>query len=381
MQRWLRNALSYTCGLLALAFLLECLFRLLPVPMGLYRTEQYQRWPLQNYEPHHTYASSMSWEMRHARIGTSNNYGHVAPFDYQRGTGPVIVVGDSFVESQMNRYQDTLQGQLGDLLKLRDAVYGLGANGLSISDYLAVSGLAAAEFAPRAAVFLVIDGDVSESLLRQIGHYNFAVKNGAVELQYWPLYGDTFAKTLRRVIGDFALYRYVQMNLRFDPGRLIQRLIDAPAAHASAAVAAPRAPLPAETAAVDHFLNQLAPTLKMAPACVVLLFHSDTYAIYDPAAANALKDAPMLKEYFQDHARAQGYRVVDLEQRFRADYQMHGQRLDFWPLDRHLNGRGHGVAAQAAYDALYANGGGMQCRPAGTEGTMSAFRSSAAARQ
>src|SRR5215471_13762857 len=138
MRRWLLNSLAYITGLFLLVILLEVVFRLLPVPMGLYRTEQYQRWPLMNHKPHQPYTSSMSWEMRHARHGSTNNYGHLAPFDYVRASGPVVVIGDSFIESEMNRYADTLQSQLGQLLGQHESVYGLGANGLSISDYLAV---------------------------------------------------------------------------------------------------------------------------------------------------------------------------------------------------------------------------------------------------
>jgi hypothetical protein len=367
MRRWLLNSLAYVTGLFLLAILLEAVFRLLPVPMGLYRTEQYQRWPLMNHEPHELYTSSMSWEMRHTRHGSTNNYGHLAPFDYVRGSGPVVVIGDSFIESEMNRYADTLQSQLGQLLGQHESVYGLGANGLSISDYLAIAGLASPEFAPRAAVLLIIDGDVSESLLRQIGHYDFAYKQGTVELEYWPLYGDTFGKSVRRTIGDFALYRYVQMNLHFDPGRLVQGLVDALRSQPAIAPSAPRQMETAERAAIDRFLGELAPTLKISPSCVALLFHADTYGIVDASAAGPRKDPPELKTYFEGRAQALGYRVVDLEPLFRADYQRQEKRLDFWPLDRHLNGRGHGVAARAAFDALYGSGGGRECRPAAAD--------------
>jgi hypothetical protein len=65
------------------------------------------------------------------------------------------------------------------MLGRHDAVYGLRANGLSIGDYLAVSEMAAPEFSPSAAVLLIVDGDVIESLLRQIGRYNFTVRGMA----------------------------------------------------------------------------------------------------------------------------------------------------------------------------------------------------------
>ena len=361
MIRWIRNAFAFAAGAVVAALVLEGLLRLLPVPMGLYRTEQYQRWPLVNYEPHHAYTSSMSWEMRHTRRGTTNNYGHLAPFDYVRGSRPVIVVGDSFVESQMNRYEDTLQGRLGELLGRRESVYGLAANGLSVSDYLAVSSLAAEEFSPRAALFLLIDGDVSESLLSQVGHYSFFVKDDAVELQYRPLYGETIGKRLRRIFGDSALYRYIQLNLRFDPATVFKRAMHLPFARATPAASRASSTQSSERAVVDHFLSQLSPALKLPPSCVALLFHSDTYALADPASATVPKDSPELVEYFRAHANVMGYRVIGLEERFRSAYALDRKRLDYWPLDRHLNGRGHGVAAWAAFESLFSDGD-TQCR-------------------
>ena len=138
---------------LALA-LLEIVLRFLPVPMGLYRTQRYDEWPLRSYEPKLPYTYSKSWALRNAHRGMTNNYGHIAPFDFHKDSAPVIVLGDSFVEGLMNAYPETLQGRLGALLGDPQSVYGLGVSGLSISDYLALSRLARDEFKPAAAVVL-----------------------------------------------------------------------------------------------------------------------------------------------------------------------------------------------------------------------------------
>lgn len=363
MKQWLRNALAFALGACVGVIMIEGVLRQFPVPMGLYRTEQYQRWPLVNYEPRMGYTSSMSWDMRHVRRGSTNNYGQLAPFDYLPRSRPVIVIGDSFVGAAMNRYEDTLQGQLGALLGRREAVYGLGANGLSLSDYLALSSLAATEFSPRAAVILLIDGDVSESLLSQLGHYSFVIKNGAVTLNYRPLYGETFGKKMRRLFGDSALYRYIQLNLHFDPTRLLEQVMPNRPSSASSELQRSETRNAAERSVIDHFLAQVTVTLQLPSSCVALLFHTDTYALADPAAALKPKDAPQLMEYFRTQANAMGYRIVNLHERFQSDYALHGKRLDYWPLDRHLNGRGHGIAARSAFDALFNPETGKPCQP------------------
>ena len=117
-------------GLLGVV-LLECLLRLLPVSMGPYRTGQFEQWPLHSSEPRVPYAYSYSWAMRNAQRGVTNNYGHIAPFDYVKGSHPVLVIGDSFIESLMNGYADTLQGQLGRKMGDPKSVYGLGVSGMS----------------------------------------------------------------------------------------------------------------------------------------------------------------------------------------------------------------------------------------------------------
>lgn len=365
MTRLLRTAFAFLLGVLIAAILIDGLLRTLPVPMGLYRTEQYQRWPLMGNEPHRPYSFSMGWEMRFPRKGTTNNYGHLAPFDYVPGSHPVIVVGDSFIDSRMNVYKDTLQSQLAALLGNREGVYGLGFNGLSISDYMAVSALAADEFAPRAAVFLIIDGDVGESLQSRLGYHWFALKDGAIEPRYRPLQGDTAARKLRGLTGDSALYRYLQRNLHF-PERLLRSLGADAESESGSSGARSKSPSPDEIAVVDHFVGKLSSTLRLAPSCIAFMFHADTFPIVNPKDATTPKDSPDLTAYFRDRARQAGYRVVEMGGKYRADYEAHGERLDFWPLDRHLNGRGHGIVARAAYEALFPDGQ-ASCPPGGPE--------------
>ena len=148
MRMVLSKLTLLAAGALTALILLEGVFRLLPVRMGPYRTEQYERWPLEAYQPDQPYTYSKSWQFLNVRHGVTNNYGHIANFDYRQRSHPVVVIGDSFVESLMNPYEDTLQGQLGARLGSRESVYGLGFSGLSASDFLGLSRLAKEEFAP-----------------------------------------------------------------------------------------------------------------------------------------------------------------------------------------------------------------------------------------
>jgi hypothetical protein len=144
--------------------------------------------------------------MLNAQRGTTNNYGQVAPFDYRPGRRPVVVIGDSYVESLMNAYDDTLQAQLAQRIGARDAVYGFGISGLSASDYVALARQARDEFAPSAAVILVTDGDLSESLFARLGNWPPTPSAERFQLDATSRCAVIRWRPARRVIGDVSLH-------------------------------------------------------------------------------------------------------------------------------------------------------------------------------
>jgi hypothetical protein len=354
MRRALSNLMWVCVGAALALLLLELVLRCLPVSMGMHRTGEYARWPLQNTEPHLRYTYSMGWAMLNARRGTTNNYGQVAPFDYRKGRRPVIVIGDSYVESLMNPYDDTLQAQLASKLGAPDAVYGLGVSGLSASDYVALARQARDEFAPTAAVILVSDGDLSESLFARLGNYYLSLAGDGFRLDYQPVPGDSLVTRLRRVIGDVSVHRYFQANLQFSLDALLDRLHGPAATDATHQQALrPFEDLALQRKVADWFLAELPASLALRPECIVLLVDTDRYAIYKPELASTRKDAPAVRQYFIERARALGFRVSDLEQVFRQQFARDHHKFDHWPIDRHWNRVGYGVGADEAYRLLY----------------------------
>jgi len=299
----------------------------------------------------------MTWDMRNPRHGWTNNYGQLSPFDYIAGSRPVIVVGDSYIEAQMNDYRDTLQGQLGAMLKPAVPVYGFGASGAALSDYLALTGLAAAEFSPRAAVFLLINGDISESLHeQQAGHYYYfrETPEGLV-LAFQPKDPNSLSRRFRRAVGEIHLYRYVMQNLRFNPPELAFAFGEA---KAGAPAAPARNSAAAQYAVVDRFLAELPKRSGIEPRCIAFLLDGDRYSIYDPRLAFGQADLPEARAYFVRRASELGYRVADLQPLFREHFARYRRHFDYFPVDAHLNGLGHRIAAEQAYELLYGQGAG-----------------------
>ena len=339
--------------------LLECVLRFLPVSMGLYRTEQFDKWPLQNSEPKLPYAYSISWAMLNPHRGTTNNYGHIAPFDFMKGSQPVLVIGDSFIESLMNEYDDTLQGQLGRKINSQHSVYGLGASGLSASDYLALSRLAKDEFNPVAVVFLMVDGDLSESLGPHLGYHSLVPDGDALKAAYAPLTGESKVKRIRKWVGDISLYRYFQVNLQFDPQQIKKKLLGEPDSQLTPENSM-KSPANQRRVA-DWLMAELPAALGLPPECIVFLMDSDRYSIYKPDQASSPKDSPEVRRYFVERAERLGFKISDLDPVFRKRFRRDHTKFDYWPVDRHWNRVGHGVGAEEAYRLLYGQGQQKAC--------------------
>jgi hypothetical protein len=362
MRAFLRVAAYFSLGAVALLLLLEGALRFLPVNMGLKSTSNVNAWPLHNYEANRPYRYSYTWAMLNAHAGMTNNYGHIAPQDFQAMARPMIVVGDSFVESLMNDYGDTLQGILGARLGAAHPVYGLGVSGLSASDYIALSYQARVEFEPTAAVFLISDGDISESLLPREGGYFVRQTGSMMDLRYMPLSPSPVMAWVRSHIGEMALYQYLRSNLKFSP----HDILGAFNWRRRGGLEPQRAPQPAidrQLMVADWFLSELPRATGVAPQCIVLLIDADRYALYDPHLASASKDFPEVRRHLIDSGRKFGFKVVDMGPLFRAEYERTHLKFDYWPIDRHWSRIGHSLGAEAVMSSLFKSGEDLACKP------------------
>lgn len=336
-------------GILAALLVTELALSTMPVTMGLYRTQRHDQWPMYGYGPRQRYTYSLTWQMLFPQKGVTNNYGQTAPFDYWPGSKPVVVVGDSFIESQMNPYSDTLQGELGRLLDGRVPVYGFGFAGNSLAEYLAVARQTRDEFAPRAMVFLIVDNDVRESWNNRVGHRYFEVSREGIREGYQPLDQVTTAQRIRGLIGDSSFYRYVKSNLGFGIDRVINKH-----RKSSPRPETEQSGLEENSArAIDYFLARLPEATGLPPEHLVLVFDTDRGRIYDPAQPPRKSvDSPAVQRYFRERARASGMVVIDTASVFSDHYARHGRKFDFSPVDPHWNGLGHRVVAAEVLRAM-----------------------------
>jgi hypothetical protein len=373
MRRALKSWSLFALGAAALLAALECAFRVLPTSSGLLPNPAPQDYPLRGYEASRPYEYSAGWAMLNAHRGTTNNYGHVAPFDFRTGSRPLIVVGDSYIESLMNDYGDTLQGILGARLGPQRPVYGMGLSGLSASDYLEIARRARTEFAPASAVFLITDGDFVESLAPRPGGYYLERRGAELVPKFVPLTPNPIVQALQKTGGRSALYDYLRRNLKFSPGDVPRALgngLGGPSAATAAAVTSAESTTAANEGrqVVDWFLAELPRVSGVAPACTVLLVDSDRYAIYEGRARGTPKESPGVRRRLLERGAELGFKVIDLGPLFVAEYSRSRLKLDHWPVDRHWNRYGHAVAADAVMAALFTDGLDTRCAPGADPG-------------
>jgi len=348
-MRTSRFLVFFLVGLVAAIVITEFTLRALPVTMGLYRTTNHELWPMYGYGPQQHFTYSLTWQMLFPQQGVTNNYGQVAPFDYRQASEPVVVVGDSFIESQMNAYADTVQGELGRLFGAETPVYGFGFAGNSLAEYLALARMTRQEFAPTAMVFVIIDNDVKESWTNRIGHRYFEIGSDGVREGYQPLDRVTTAQQIRKLVGDSSLYRYVKTNLGF----AAERVLDKHRQPKPGSTAASPEPDSNSVHAIDYFLASLPGAAGLLPERLVLVFDTDRARIYDPSRPPRRSvDSPAVQAYFREHARASGMVVIDTADLFAKHYARHGRKFDFSPVDPHWNGIGHRLVASEVFGYL-----------------------------
>jgi hypothetical protein len=336
-------AAGMLCGVIAI----ELALRLLPVSKGLFLAYDSGAFPLPRYEAHLRWTHSIGWDLRFPVEGRTNNYGQVSPFDYVDGSAAVALIGDSFVEGQLNAYPDTLHARLADALAVpNERVYAFGLGGNSLSDYLATATIAARQFKLDALVFFIVDGDIRESLDFDRGHYRFVKENGVLRLHYEPLAPLSARGRALRLIGDSSLLFYAFSNLRFKPRDLLPSFANTTSVR--------RAPMPAaiprNDAIIDAFLQGVA-AIGIPADRVVFVVDSDRYALYR-TAQDTPKDAPQARAHLIASARERGHAVVDMAPVFADDYARNRRAFDFHPLDRHLNAYGNSLAARSIATAL-----------------------------
>jgi len=330
----MRFPLSVLGGILLAALGLELALQCLPVNSGVRMANTSAAAPFAHYRPAQAYTYSYGWAMANVQHGITSHDGFIHSKDITDNAN-VLVTGDSFIESYMLDYGDTVQGRLDAAL---GKVYAVASSGNGLADALVL----AQQFLPRthakAMVVFVEPFDV-----RQIdspggrGHNYFTFNDGKVAITHNPYVESAMKEKVLRS----ALLRYGYYNLKL-PDWAAGRVKPAETAQGGAAGRALHARQ--RDAALDYFLTELATLQRQYGTRFIFLVDGDRDAIYSKGKTRAwpAEDRAALLA----RLRANGHAVVDMQPVFEQHWARYGERMDFLPMDGHWNRVGHALAAQ-----------------------------------
>lgn len=313
-------------GLLAALLVGEAILRGLPVSTGYAYQPLNAQNPVLRGTPFWKYVYSEGWNFRLESHGSLNNEGFIATRDYRcTSEGSVLIIGDSYVQAAAVPPELNMHALLSDRL-LPVSVFGLGRAGGALPDYLAMAHWGIGKFCPRALVFLIVTGDVEDSLTPKPGGYHFA--KAASGYQQARTDRPELSET-EKLLNRSKLFRYLYDNLAFTVNFPSRR--PAPPTSDTATVAV----LEAWRGASDFFLSELAQIFPR-DRVLLLIFRGRRSGVFTyDADINVLRDMAIQR----------GFQVRDLGESFAAYEARTGQRLDFAPVDTHWNARAHRFVA------------------------------------
>ena len=336
---------AFVIGIVGTLLLLEVVLRVLPVLSGSYAADPRASWPVHTMIPNTRYTYSTGWNLQNIHHGRINNFGYVAPDDYQRGRGGIAVFGDSYVESLMNEYPDTLQGALNDYLQTPRTVLNFGMSGAEMPDYLGTAALVRQQFAPDWAVFVITLGDFTRGFSASPGYFEWRHdRSPPVELNP-EIHRSDLSKWLRTV----ALIRYLRGNLSMRPGELV-RLQRGSDTAAGISRCEPEVLSKQDEALLTAFARELPQAAGLPPERVILVFDSDRKAIYAGITAAERQGCPqratLANDRLMELAVQNGLRVIDSDPVFRRHFEAGLGPVDRSPIDAHWNPAAHRLMAR-----------------------------------
>ncbi|NHQ90921.1 hypothetical protein [Janthinobacterium lividum] len=347
----MRSIFAIGLGVAATALALEIFLQCMPVVSGLRMENTSSAVPFNRYLPRQHYVYSHGWAMANARRGATSQQGYNNSADFQDGAA-VLVVGDSFIESLMLNYPDTVQGRLDKVLG--GSVYAAASSGNGLADALEMVRYYQPRLHPRNVVLFVDSGDLSDMLApAPRGHSNFVVSGQGVAVVHNPY---TESK-IKRLVSYSALARYVYYNLKLSDWIMSKMRSGQSGGVAAADAAAARGDV------LEYYLTQLRQVGGGEATRFIFLVDGDRNALYGSGSAKPLWHGDD-REFFMDRVRKHGFAVVDMQPVFAQHWALRRERMDFLPMDGHWNKVAHGLAAQQILPLLNTASSSLQAGPA-----------------
>jgi hypothetical protein len=345
----MRFIFNLVLGVLLALGILEGLFSVLPVNSGLRMVSTSAAEPYSRYLPRQPFVYSHGWDLMNARHGMTNNLGFINAADFVQPPYKVLIMGDSFIESFMHNYADTLQGRLASALG--SGVETVATSGNSLADSLELLKKFAPKMQPTSVVIFVKTSDPSD--LSEIaaaplpGHNGFVNDGQSVGVQHL-LYTES---SYKKWVMKSALIRYVYYNLKFSEWLSRALQFGKPVGRASDKSTVLDKAVQKQRF-MRYYLSELSKLKQVHGLHITFLLDADRNALY-PSVKNKTQ-ALNLKDQadFSRFAVDAGFELLNMKPIFERHWSAYRQQFDYLPADGHWNTVAHKLAAEALLPVL-----------------------------
>ena len=199
-------------GIAASAILVEVALHFAPVATGYGYLPLNVGNPVLRGTPFARYTYSLGWNFREVTHGNLNNEGFIADRDYfDSEAGSVLIIGDSYVQAAPIPEAQNLHAVMARKLQPVEVI-GLSRSGGSLPDYLAMARWGILKYHPVAVVFVIVTGDVADSVkLKPDGYYFRRTSAGLVQTRV----DRPMLSPVKKALNRSKLFRYLYDNLAF----------------------------------------------------------------------------------------------------------------------------------------------------------------------
>ena len=349
------SVISILCGVALPLLLGEMTLRLLPVSTTTATLAVDDVNPVIRYTPNQSYTFSKGWRFTIVNTGRINNYGFINDQDYTKHNqrGPLVIIGDSYVEAKMVPYEQTVQGRLQKLLGKKVNVYSIGISGAQLAQYVVFAQYAWNEFQPEAIVFVIVGNDFDQSLIKYMeepGFHYFETEGGGDDLRLLRI--DYRPSIWKKLLRNSAIARYFWGTVGIQNIGAVSSVFPAPDQGVqyvgNTAAYATEGRLADSRGVVNRFFSELPHRVPLEKARILFVIDAMRPEIYSDSDLSRAKGSyfDLMREYFLEQAKRNGYDAIDMQPRFISRHGRDGSRFEF-TIDGHWNGLGHQEAADA----------------------------------
>ena len=364
------RVVSAVIGMTTLLAVVELTFWILPVREASPRFLPSGDDRIARFHPNEQWRYAAGWDFFIVNEMRTNNAGWASEIDYVReaDTPLLAFVGDSFVEGNHLPWGDTCHGRLTGQLEGELRVYSFGMSTSPLSQYLAYAEHARDTYWPDAMVIPIIENDFDQSLPQFLKPSRYPLlftfkeqSEGGLMLASPTLPSKeeptSLVRRLRRWVNQHS--RLLQYRLNHVRSTWVsihdeRRRNDRHAAgmpgtpfHVTDPAAAHRDRVAESRRSVDAFLRMLPERSGLAPQQIVFVVDGIRPYRYTEDWEHRWNGSyhDVMRRYFMDEARADGYEVIDMQPVFVDHYRSHRQPFN-WLRDNHWNALGHGLCAE-----------------------------------